>query len=50
MRIDFGLSTSVVGSVQTKVRNDNVENLFSQELEKWEKKAVLISVWLKESY
>ncbi len=37
MRMNLCLATSVVGSVQQTRKNGN-ENLFSQELEKWENK------------
>jgi hypothetical protein len=43
MRMNLGLATSVVGSGQQRK-----QTWFSQELDK--KEAVLVSVWLKESY
>ncbi len=53
MRMPSDLRSSGLGSVQRRnetKRNETNEIVLSQELENKEKKAVLVSVWLKESY
>jgi hypothetical protein len=39
MRMNFGLATSVVGSVQRRFTNESETNMFSQELEKMRKRS-----------
>ena len=47
MRMDLGLVTLVVGSVQQRKRNENV---LTRTRTIKQKKVVLVSVWLKEIY